>query len=252
MTASNFSCGLQSSGRLSRGFLSSCLLTAATLPPAFLSQRDNVGCVIPTSFDSAFAETRRSPTSRSTIRALNLSEYSCFTVHLPDRLPIQFISRGDNFPETGGVQVGLNALNSIYGPIVTTRLGLRYVNVIDRERISGNLGRSTSWAELVAPPFGTVPSGAADLDGTLFACEVASPIAGGGAQSVRYGLIKDTEGPPKFRLDVDRYREGPMEPGNIVASLNAFADDIFAVFMAAAGPDLLAWMSEKGNSANAL
>lgn len=85
----------------------------------------------------------------------------------------------------------------------------------------------------------------ADGEGTLFACEVASPVASGGAQTVRYGLVKDGDGRRKFRLDVDRYVEGPVEPTAVVPLLSKFADDIFAVFIAAAGPELLEWMSER-------
>jgi hypothetical protein len=46
-------------------------------------------------------------------------------------------------------------------------------------------------------------------------------------------------------LDVDRYVEGPVEPTAVVPLLSKFADDIFAVFIAAAGPELLEWMSER-------
>ena len=40
----------------------------------YLSQSDNVGCGIPTSLDSALADTFRCPTSRCTILCLNFSE----------------------------------------------------------------------------------------------------------------------------------------------------------------------------------
>lgn len=143
------------------------------------------------------------------------------------------------------VQMGVDALTAVFGPVATNRLGLRYVDIIDNERIASDLGRSTSWERLISPRFGAVPAAVADLDGTLFACEIASPTANGEAQTVRYGLIKDGDGRRKFRLDVDRYVEGSIEPTNVVSLLNSFADDIFAVFMAAAGPDLLEWMPEK-------
>lgn len=145
-------------------------------------------------------------------------------------------------------QVGLDALMAVYGSIASNRLGLRYVDVVDRERIVADLGRPTSWDRLISPRFGAVPAGVADLEGTLFACEVASPVRAGGAQTVRYGLISD-DGKAKFRLDVDRYVEGTIDPSGIVTRLNSFADDIFTVFMAAAGPDLRAWMPEKKGAA---
>jgi uncharacterized protein (TIGR04255 family) len=143
------------------------------------------------------------------------------------------------------VGVGMAALSTAFGPIATNRLGLRYVDIVDDERIASDLGRATSWDRLISPQFGAVPANLADLQGTQFACEIASPTANGGGQTVRYGLIKDADGRRKFRLDVDRYVEGLIEPANVVSLLNTFADDIFAVFMASAGPDLLEWMPEK-------
>jgi uncharacterized protein (TIGR04255 family) len=143
------------------------------------------------------------------------------------------------------VKVGLDALATVFGPIATTRLGLRYVDVVDQEQIAKDLGRPTSWAKLISGPFVSVPAGMADLEGTLFACEIASPVSSGGGQTVRYGLIKDVDGRAKFRLDVDRYVEGTVAPTTVVNLLDSFADDIFAVFIAASGPDLVEWMPEK-------
>ena len=142
------------------------------------------------------------------------------------------------------VRVGLDALLAVCGPIATTRLGLRYVNVVDREQIADGLARATSWENLITNRFHAVPAGLADPGDTLFACEVASPMAAGGAQTARYGLIRNADSRIKFRLDIDRYVEGTVDPKVVASSLNAFADDVFAVFIAAAGPDLLAWMSE--------
>jgi len=145
----------------------------------------------------------------------------------------------------GEIKVGIEALLKVFGAVIPTRLGLRYVDLIDREQIVQDLGRSTSWDRLLSERFAAVPGGVADLDGTLFACEVTSPAVNGGGQTARYGLVKDVDGRAKFRIDVDRYQENDLELGSFVALLNAFADDIFAFFMAAAGPDLLAWMPEK-------
>ncbi|HKO48988.1 MAG TPA: TIGR04255 family protein [Polyangiaceae bacterium] len=142
------------------------------------------------------------------------------------------------------VKVGFDALVGVFGSVLSTRLGLRYVDVIDREQIAKDLGRPTSWDRLLSQRFSAVPGGLADFEGTLFACEVASSALGGGAQTARYGLVKDVDGRAKFRLDVDRYQEGSFELNVAVPRLDAFADDIFAFFIAAAGPDLLAWMSE--------
>jgi uncharacterized protein (TIGR04255 family) len=143
-------------------------------------------------------------------------------------------------------KVGIDALMKTIGPVVPTRLGLRYVDVIDKEQVVADLGRPTSWPALVSERFLAVPTGLADLGGTLFACEVGSSVQDGGSQTVRYGLVQDADKKVKYRLDVDRYIDGPFDPSKLVELLGTFADDIFAVFIAAMGPDLMAWMPERG------
>ncbi len=142
------------------------------------------------------------------------------------------------------VKLGMEALACAFGSIVPSRLGLRYVDVIDLEQVASDLGRATAWSKLVSAPFLAVPTGLADLEETLFACEVGSPVSSGGAQTLRFGLVHD--GRKKvYRLDVDRYLDGAIEPERLESLLKGFADDVFAVFVAAMGPDLQAWMPER-------
>jgi uncharacterized protein (TIGR04255 family) len=141
--------------------------------------------------------------------------------------------------------VGLDAVNKACGPVVPTRLGLRYVDIVDKETIEADLQRPTTWPKLIADRFLSVPTGLADLQETVFACEVGSSVASGGGQTVRYGLVQE-EKKLKFRLDVDRYIDGPPDTSHVSALLERFADDIFATFVAAMGPDLQAWMPERG------
>ena len=47
------------------------------------------------------------------------------------------------------------------------------------------------------------------------------------------------------RVDLDRYIDGPIDPSKLVGLLGTFSDDVFAVFIAAMGPDLKAWMPER-------
>lgn len=144
-------------------------------------------------------------------------------------------------------QLGIEALLHLFGPVVPTRLGLRYVDVIDKDLIERDLGRATRWFDLISERFLAVPTGLADLDGTLFACEVASQMPTNGGQTVRYGLVQDVDKRVKYRLDVDRYTEESVEPSRLVEQLEAFADDIFAVFVAVMGPDLKVWMQERSS-----
>jgi uncharacterized protein (TIGR04255 family) len=139
---------------------------------------------------------------------------------------------------------GINALSKVCEPVVPTRLGLRYVNIIDKEAIEQDLGRPTSWPQLISNRFLAVPTELADLNETLFACEVGSSMPNGGGQTVRFGLIQDADKRVKFRLDIDRYLDRPGEPSNLVGLLGTFSDDVFAVFVAAMGSDLKAWMPE--------
>ena len=142
-------------------------------------------------------------------------------------------------------KVGVDSLSRTYGGVVPARLGLRYVDIIDRRVIENDLGRTCTWSALIAEKFLRVPSELADLDRTLFACEVASPMMAGGGMTVRHGLVQDSDGTTKFRLDVDRYLDGPIEVDAIVGQLATFADDIFAVFVQCMGPELEAWMSDR-------
>jgi uncharacterized protein (TIGR04255 family) len=134
-----------------------------------------------------------------------------------------------------------NALDQVYRPISPTRLGLRYVNVIDRARVSRDLQRPVEWSELVAEAFLHMPADLADLEGTRFAFEVSSPVPSG-AMTLKYGLLPAEDGALAFRLDVDRYREDDLGVAGLVNDLRTFSDDIFRVFASASGPALCTWM----------
>lgn len=142
-------------------------------------------------------------------------------------------------------RIGIEALEGVYGPIAPVRLGLRYVDAIDKRKIEQDLGRPTSWTELIAEPFLRVPTGLADLNGTLFASEVGSTMPTGGGMTVRHGLVQDVDGATKFRLDVDRYIDGAVDLTGAVDLLRRFAQEIFSVFSLSMGPDLKVWMPER-------
>ena len=116
------------------------------------------------------------------------------------------------------VETVLSALEAVYAPIVTKRLGIRYVNLISRSRITSALGRSVSWRDLLTQNFAQVPGGVAELDDvTTFLAEVTSPCDHG-RMTLRYGIVPDAvpvaisvanapSADRKFRLDTDRYVE---------------------------------------------
>jgi uncharacterized protein (TIGR04255 family) len=145
-------------------------------------------------------------------------------------------------------KVGIDALSAVYGRIAPLRLGLRYIDVIDKAVVERDLDRPTTWSALITERFLNVPTGLADLDKTMFASEVASPMPSGGGMVVRHGLMQDVDGQTKFRLDVDRYQDRSIDVDSIVKLLGEFADDIFSVFNLIMGPDLKLWMPERNQS----
>jgi len=138
--------------------------------------------------------------------------------------------------------VALDALQEVFSPVSPIRLGFRYINVIDRERVGRDLERDVGEDELIQPEFLKVPNDLASLDNTRFSGEISSSMDKG-SMTVRYGLLP-TPGAeqPHFRLDVDRYCQGSFETGATLQLLEDFASDIYSIFRSVAGDGLLEWM----------
>jgi uncharacterized protein (TIGR04255 family) len=153
--------------------------------------------------------------------------------------------RNDIISDVGTV---LSALNEVSASVNPVRLGLRYVNTIYRQRISGDLNRNIGWPDLLAESFTSVPGGIASLDDhTNFMVEVSSPCARG-KMTLRYGMPANLQAGTAsdglhFRVDTDRFIERDFKIDDVHALLELFFADIFHVFMKAAGPALLEWMS---------
>jgi uncharacterized protein (TIGR04255 family) len=151
-----------------------------------------------------------------------------------------------------GQKLALDALLAEFGPIVATRLGLRYVNRVRLTSIRLDLGEPTlQWDDLVHRDFLRVPCGLADLAGTHYLAEVRSTLPRG-ELTLRYGLVQDTpDAEPYFRLDTDRYIAEEFDAAGAPEVLAHFAAEIYAVFRAAAAPALLRWMQpiEEGSHA---
>jgi uncharacterized protein (TIGR04255 family) len=139
--------------------------------------------------------------------------------------------------------VVMKALRPVGESISPLRLGLRYVNTIDRTRIGADLGRDLEWKDLVAPDFIRVPCELADLEGMAFGSEFTGDLYGG-KLTLRYGMVPEEGGEARFRLDIDRFVEADIDVDGIQDTPMAFARDIFSVFMSAAGSELLRWMGE--------
>lgn len=145
------------------------------------------------------------------------------------------------------LQFALSALFDIYAPVSPVRVGLRYVNEIDRDQIGQDMGPGTTvgWEKLIAPEFIGIPSGLAGIGDSHFSCEVTSPSTTLGMMTLRYGLLPAGPEKSKFRLDIDRYVEEEVKPAQLTDILESFTDDVYCVFRAAAGEQLLRWMGER-------
>ncbi len=64
--------------------------------------------------------------------------------------------------------------------------------------------------------------------------------------TLRYGRLTDPKDQrEKFQFDVDRYLDGPFDLVDTTQLLEQFSGDIFALFKAAQGPELQAWMQSR-------
>jgi uncharacterized protein (TIGR04255 family) len=145
------------------------------------------------------------------------------------------------------VDTAIEALLGVYGFATPVRLGLRYVNVIDREAISAAIGAPVDWSELVRERFVNVPGGLVDPTGAYFHAEVSAPVAGVGAMTLRYGRVPDVKDKrEKFLFDIDRYTEQGFEVASSTSLLSDFSDDIYWLFSEAMGPKLESWMNKEG------
>lgn len=144
----------------------------------------------------------------------------------------------------GDFELAVDALERHYAPVVPTRLGLRYVNVIDKAQISAELGDDVEWVDLVQEAYLAGPRQFADDKEALWVTECRAAVSGGtGAMTMRFGMVRDAGQPHRvYRLDIDRYVGGGMEMAAVKPILDEFAKDIYAVFRDVAGPGLLEWM----------
>ena len=137
----------------------------------------------------------------------------------------------------------VGSLLDVCGSVAPTRLGLRYINEIDKETIGETLDRSVEWSDLIKPDFLKIPGELADLEGLSFTNTIRAPISRG-EMTLRMGLQTHPDtGVVKYRFDVDRFARDNIDPTGCSELLDEFATDIYNAFMAAVGPSLLDWMN---------
>ncbi|MEE8057614.1 MAG: TIGR04255 family protein, partial [Pseudomonadales bacterium] len=138
---------------------------------------------------------------------------------------------------------GLDELKSVFGNISPLRLGVRYVNIIDKNKISEELGYNLDWNSLVSEEFIKLPHEIANIANTNYMTEVRSNLSEG-ELALRYGLVQNQgTTPDHFRFDLDRYAELSASPDNISETLQAFTQDIYLLFNTVVGDKLKEWMT---------
>ena len=146
----------------------------------------------------------------------------------------------------GLFSTGLNALVQIFEEVSSFRLGVRYVNIIDKEKISSELGENLQWEDLVSDEFLRTPHEIADLSNTNFLTEIRSNLAEGeGEMTLRFGLTQNQQGSKDcFRFDLDRYlqTEEKIELEGIASTIESFTQDIYCLFDKVIAIKLKRWM----------
>jgi uncharacterized protein (TIGR04255 family) len=140
------------------------------------------------------------------------------------------------------MRLALDALTGVYGVVAPVRLGLRYVNMVNRGRISTDLKRAVDWKELIHGDF-LLPVGEhASLAGTTFYTETTTSLERG-SMTVRHGLVSAPgQAEVMFLFDSDRFIVGSFELGETLDLFEAFRMDTFSIFLGVAGPALREWM----------
>jgi uncharacterized protein (TIGR04255 family) len=143
----------------------------------------------------------------------------------------------------------VETVRELVRPVLETRLGLRYVNVIKGSAAAGRrLGNPTEFGDVISPwflgPLGQSELGSAtrDLDGrcVLALDEVA-------VLSARYGTVLAPDDELSFLLDFDAYREsnGKFDPGEMIETANGFNESIVRLFQHSITPAALAQLRKE-------
>lgn len=136
----------------------------------------------------------------------------------------------------------LDVLKSVCGVIQPIRLGVRYINNIQKEKISTDLGKPIDWSHLVKEDFLKMPANIANLNETSYLMELNSTLETGGI-TLRYGLLSDQpDENVKFRFDVDRYIAKPFDISQSTKMASDFIYDIYCLFTEMRNESLEEWM----------
>lgn len=140
------------------------------------------------------------------------------------------------------MNLAVEALKNIYSPIVSSRIGMRYINEIHKDLISNDLGEELQWYNIINKEYLSGPSSLAGIEDTLMSSQIRSKV-NGGMLTLRYGLIGDLDN-PTYTFDIDRYNEGNFDLDKLKEILDAFADDIYSLYLTVVGKSLEKWLTK--------
>jgi uncharacterized protein (TIGR04255 family) len=141
-------------------------------------------------------------------------------------------SRWEHF--LGFFRKALSALVELYAPAFFTRIGLRYVNVISRERLQ--LPADTAWSRLIRPEvLGKLSIAAFESHLSFSANQTQLTLPDGGAVVFQHGVLPNTRLPDAplskvYTLDFDFSRQGQIGVTNaepILVSYHTLAGRAF-------------------------
>jgi len=115
----------------------------------------------------------------------------------------------------------IKSLNELYRPAFFSRVGLRYVDVIQRSKLGLT---SRPWADLLKPHIAG-EFAAPELAGHVqhAARELRVKLTGEGSVMIRHGTVIEKRADEQcFVIDSDFFTEGRLEPPNAVRLLNEF------------------------------
>lgn len=160
-----------------------------------------------------------------------------------DTVSIEYQKHNNHEPILADVALALDALQKVYGSVSIKRLGLRYINVVDKAQLEKDLSEELEWSDLIEQQFLLVPHEVVDLDDSRFLNEITGKFDPG-YLTLKYGILADkaAEGRNTFRFDIDRYETGALKTDEIENKIKNFVHDTYSVFALAMGDKLKKWM----------
>lgn len=174
---------------------------------------------------------------------------SCSITLTSDQLAFQTSDHQSRAVSMKCFSSALSALRNICKDSITPeRYGVRYINSIDREKISADQKRAVDWSSLVEEKYLSIPGLHTSGDDTRYYCEVnsAMPI---GRLIIRYGLLPAQSSQPQgvqpvvFRFDCDRFIDSDIDIDKLDELSLEFSKDIYTAFTDVSGSGLIDWMS---------